>query len=49
MMIDSRVLTYPWPSIQRDSEILAARCAAGLREQFLRERLEGYFEGKRAA
>ena len=38
------VRLYAWPSIQRDSQILAQHVAIGLREKFLRERLERYFE-----
>lgn len=47
--LPASVRRYPWPSIQRDSQLLARRCASGLREQFLRTRYEDYFAGLKAA
>lgn len=38
------VLAYPWPSIAKDSQLLAERCADGLRLIALRERLALQFE-----
>lgn len=38
------VRRFPWPSVQRDSELLAERCRPGLRLLDLRERLAFMFE-----
>lgn len=38
------VRQFPWPSIQRDSQLLADRCALGLVERSMRERLEFWFQ-----
>ena len=43
------VLALKWPSIQRDSQLLARRCAQGLLEQFLKTRAEDYFADRLAA
>lgn len=42
--LPAHVLAHPWPSIARDSQILAERCADGLRLLALRERLAWQFE-----